>query len=208
MRKKYSEAATAHLLPTLSKHNNMKLGKTLFLLSLCAAPLCMSAQDTIRTQKNWLDFPLHFGTDVTGGSDFDKFRTFSFNLSMEYYFTKRFSVVAKYDYTYGLFKDGDNRTWHKNHALGGGLGYRLLQFKDGSGVAGQKGDDGLDLILTAGSTVGKGAWRFVYYDAALRLASFKRNTTTISFGYRYYDATKNSPVGNLSSIYVSLGYRF
>ena len=168
--------------------------------------LTAHAQDpNTTTQTPWDKLPLHFGINVTGGRDFDDFQSFSFNLSAEYDFAKRFFLISKYDDTYGLFKDGNNRTWYQNHALGGGLGAHLFSF--GSNAQNIK-EESLDLCLTAGGVVGKSDWRYVYYDEALRLASLRLHRATISVGYRYYDATGSSLVGNLSHVYVSIGWRF
>lgn len=184
----------------------MKLLKFLFALILGSLSLTAQAQDpNTTTQTPWDKLPLHFGINVTGGRDFDDFQSFSFNLSAEYDFAKRFFLIAKYDDTYGLFKDGNNRTWFQNHALGGGLGAHLFSF--GPNAQNIK-EESLDLCLTAGGVVGKSDWRYVYYDGALRLASLRRNRASLSVGYRYYDATGSSLVGNLSHVYVSIGWRF
>ena len=177
----------------------MKLLNFFFALILGGLSLTAHAQDfDAATQTPWDKLPLHFGINVTGGRDFDDFQSFSFNLSAEYDFAKRFFLIAKYDDTYGLFKDGNSRTWLQNHALGGGLGAHLFSFSPNA----------QNLCLTAGSVVGKSDWRFVYYDGALRLTSLRRNRATLSAGYRYYDATGSSLVGNLSHVYVSIGWRF
>ena len=187
----------------------MKRTLTLLLPILIISCLSLTAQaqrpDEV-SQSSFEKLPVHFGINATGGHNFDDFQSISFNLSFEYDFAKRFFLIVKYDDTYGLFKDGDSRTWFQNHGLGGGLGVHLFSF--GADSPGEKDNESLDLCITAGSVVGKSDWRYVYYDGALRFTPLHRNRTTLSLGYRYYDATSRSLIGNQSNLYLSIGYRF
>lgn len=124
-----------------------------------------------------------------------KFAVGEFEALLGYDINRRFSVYVPLTETVGLFKRDDRKSYECATQLGLGAGctaWRSERLR-------------LEIVAKTGTTLG-GDWRFVYYDAGLRLGF--TNSLYVGIGLRYYDTYRGKGLfGNHCNYYAAFGGR-
>lgn len=164
-----------------------------------AALVCCAAAHAQTTAKKDSGFVLAFETRLSNvelnARDGLKFGIGEFEALFGYDFNRRFSVYVPLTETVGLFKRDEGKSYECATQLGLGAGctaWRNERFR-------------LEVVAKAGAAL-DGDWRFVYYDAGLRLGF--TNSLYVGIGLRYYDTYREKALfGNHCSYYAAFGGR-
>ena len=165
-----------------------------FLTGLATLTLALAAPVFANAQKGAARAAIR-----TNGSLYSKeFKPMELGAEVDYYFTDDLHAGISLETAVGLFDRSGARDYSINGTYGIDAGYRFWKFGSGS----------LDGSLGMGNVMADKDWKYLYYDANVRLNVGRQDTQPfVGIGLRYYDA-RGDVFDNYLRCYLSLGVSF
>lgn len=167
----------------------------IFLFAMGASVAAM-AQGTANSSK------FYFDAGFEAGTPFKKLTPLSFDLTVGYRLTNTFGVFAKGKQLWGMYKDGDYRTYFDSRNLGGGVYYNF--FKEAATA------NTWSANASVTTSIGNVNWKNTSYDIGVSYTiggNGKALNTTFGLGYRFINS-RTDGMNNWNGLFARIGIGF